>query len=108
MFIFSARPVWSWPVTVQVPAAGGFTEQTFTAVYQLVPDDQARALAIADDTGTALLAEALIGWDGVTDANKAEIPFNAPTRDALLQIVYVRNAVFEGYRASLAGAPRKN
>ncbi|WP_047243153.1 hypothetical protein [Chromobacterium subtsugae] len=85
-----------WPVKVQLPADGGLTmEQEFLGVFKRVAPEAVIALAQqgVDESVTfpAMLqanvdkfGQLLVGWDGVTDAVGAALPFSL---DLLRQLV---------------------
>lgn len=95
-FVVKQNDTIRWPVKVQLPADGGLTaEQEFLGVFKRLAPEAAIALAQqgVDETASfpAMLqanvekfGQLLVGWDGVTDAAGAALPFS---QDLLRQLV---------------------
>ena len=110
MFIISQTASYSWPVTVEVPVSGGkFEKQSFDAEFKRLPQSQIVELRDAEGTtDIAFAREVLVGWKGIHDANKQELPYSESARDMLLDIPTVATAVVMAFFASLSGSKAKN
>lgn len=104
------NPEFTATVKVSVPAAGGFTDGSFTARFRALTVTEAEAFNLASTTGTTdYLRRIFIGWDsGVVDEDGAPMPFSDETRDELLDIPFIRMAVLSAYNGAMAGAKRGN
>lgn len=108
MFKIAAKRTLTWPVTVSIPQDGGkTTKATFKADFEVLGQDE---LLDITNEGKDVLERVLTGWEGVADENGAEIPFNAEAKAQLLQIQYVRQALYAAYGELQNGraAARKN
>ena len=110
MFVLNKDRIVAWPVTIRVPSDGGtFEEQSFTARFKLLGQERLDALREnADATDQSLLAEALVGWEGVARDGGGEIPCSAEAKRELLGVPYVRLGVLAAYLECSTGAKRKN
>ena len=50
-----------------------------------------------------LLGEVLLGFSGIVDPNKQDVPFNDETKAALISNSWARDALLYGYQQSLVG-----
>lgn len=107
MFYVTQKRELTWPVIVNVPQDGGRTQAAtcdgkFHVLTQTESEDAARA-------GTDLLDVQLIGWDRVKDESGQPVEFNGETKKQLLDITYVRIALFTAIAEFNNGkAARKN
>jgi hypothetical protein len=109
MFQLAQKNTCKWPVTVLVPQDGGKrAKQTFSAEFSLLPDERQRELKNGSVSDEEFLREVVVGWDGVQDADGAELPFGDEALDRLIAIPYVRAALIEAYFDFAAGGRRKN
>lgn len=109
MFKLSQSNSYYWPVTVEMPADGGkFEKHTFDAEFRRMSVDELQALGDTDETGGIACRTIMVGWKGIVDDSGEEVPFSETSRDQLLQWPTVRIAIMQSFRASLAGAGRKN
>ncbi|MEN2424724.1 hypothetical protein AA0N74_01595 [Chromobacterium vaccinii] len=95
-FIMKQNDTIRWPVKVQLPADGGLkSDQEFLGVFKRLAPEVVIALAQQDVDETASFTamlqanvdkfgQLLVGWEGVTDAAGAALPFNL---DLLHQLV---------------------
>lgn len=94
-----------WPVTICVPVDGGEVEKhEIVAQFKLV--SLKRSAEIIGDQ--AFLAEVLVGWEGVHDADGNALPFTDENRERLCDVSYVKPAIVQAYLECSAGAARKN
>lgn len=111
VFKVARRRKVEWPVTVNIPQDGGkTTKATFTATFEVLEQQQIDDIVMgrgADQTD--LLEAALVGWGGVADESGNEIAFSPEAKKALLEITYVRAALFAAHAQLHRGeAARKN
>lgn len=112
MFKLSQSETYSWPVQFKLPADGGqFESHTFDAVFKRISKSRINE-ASNDETMTDIdfAKEVLVGWKGVTNDGKEEVPFSESARDRLLEIPAVAAGVVASFLASSHGkeAKRKN
>lgn len=113
MFVLKQSDTYTWPVTVKFPVSGGrHTEEKFDAEFKRITQSKIRDIQqrIADDqlTDIDLAKDVLVGWKGVLDENKNEIPFSIEAKDQLLEVALVGSAVAAAFFESFSGAKRKN
>ena len=95
-----------WPVTVQVPVSGGKTqEQKFTAKFQLSKHD---TQGLGKMGNTAFLKAVVVGWEGITDANNAPVPFNETNLELIATYDFIALGIVEAYFAFAMGRAEKN
>lgn len=108
MFKLAQKRQITWPVTVNIPQDGGKTQKaTFDGEFEVLTQDESeRAIREEKD----LLEVQLIGWDGVKDEKGEPVPFSEAAKKQLLDISYVRMAVFAAIGEFNSGraAARKN
>lgn len=110
MFKLATKNTVLWPVTVNVPAdGGGVAKHTMSVEFLVLPQDEMeRAAREGDD----LLARTVCGWkDGaVMDESGQAIAFSDEAKARLLNIPYVRTALFAALAEINQGraAARKN
>jgi hypothetical protein len=113
MFVLKQSDSYSWPVSFEVPIDGGRHErQTFDGEFKRLPQSRIREIGKLIDDGdildSAIAAEVLVGWSGVTDDEGKEIPFSQKSLDQLLDVPLLATSIVVAYFASLQGAKRKN
>lgn len=113
MFVISQKSSYTWPVSVEFPTDGGKTErQSFDAEFKRLPQsriNEIRSLIERNEiTDTELARDILTGWSGVQDGHGDAVPFSEASRDQLLDVALVANAVIMAWLGSLTGAKRKN
>jgi len=108
MFKVAKTKTVRWPVTVKVPQDGGRTQDAeFTAEFDVIPQQTMDAVVLAAGD---LLDRVLIGWEGVADESGQATPYSSEAKKDLLDITYVRHALFGAYSEVQQGraAARKN
>lgn len=101
-FVLKKSNTVKWPVTFQKAADGGkFKKQTFTAIFKELGRDQFNELA--DKGDDPLVNEIFVGWEGVQDEEKNEIPFNEENKTMLLDDFSVMKAIIETYGQVIYG-----
>jgi len=112
-FVLKQSDSYSWPVTFDIPVDGGRHErQTFDGEFKRL--SQSRITEIGEQikaeeiTDSALAAEVLIGWSGVTDDSGKDVPFSQSALQQLLDVPMLAAAITLAYFESLQGAKRKN
>lgn len=98
--------LYSYPVSVEVPADGGPERQVFHARFRLIEDGEIdRLLAKSPQE---LLKRAIGGWSEVYGENGEELPFDEANLAKLCRIAYFRRATVDAYVRFAAGLPEKN
>lgn len=109
MFKLAQKRRVTWPVTVKIPQDGGRTQKaTFGAEFEVITADE-QAAVLRD--GGDLLEVQLVGWDArVKGDDDQPIAFSEEAKKKLIDITYVRQALFEALGEINAGreAARKN
>ncbi len=97
-------------VTVRVPVDGGFSNETFTAVFKVLPKDKAEELLerVKDAPDVGLLREILVGFEDVMDEAGNAIEYSDETRDLLIGIPYVAIPLIKAYHEANLGFRAKN
>jgi hypothetical protein len=112
MFKLTKVDFYTWPVKVKFPCDGGkFSEETFDATFKRLPISQIQELLKLEGmTDAKMCKEVMIGWKGIVDDNKSEIPFSEDAMEKLLEFPLVASAVISAYLDSTIGgeAKRKN
>ena len=112
-FVLAQSDSYSWPVTVEFPVDGGrFEKQTFDAEFKRLPQSRIEQVIERSNTDTIKDAEfareVITGWQGVTDAKGADVPYSNEALSKLLDVPLVAGAIVQAFFASLTGAKRKN
>ena len=109
MFVLQKReePI-QWPVKVDIPVDGGeIEEQTFTAHFQLLDQDEIDKAAAEGDV--KFIERILVGWgDDVKGPDGKKIPFGEEPRIAMSKIPHIRKAIVRAYYDMANGVARKN
>lgn len=109
MFKLAEKRRVTWPVTVKIPQDGGkTTKATFGAEFEVITKDEQQAVIGAEGD---LLDRQLVGWDGrVKDEAGEPLAFTEENKKKLIDITYVRQALFEALGEINSGreAARKN
>ncbi len=113
MFTLSLSPSYSWPVVLQVPTDGGKYEKfTFDAQFKRVSAQRMREIGEAiqkgETTDVAICREVLVGWKGIVDAERQEIPFSEEALEKLLSVGNAAAAIVLTFLESYSGAKLKN
>ncbi|HYC03717.1 MAG TPA: hypothetical protein VED40_10510 [Azospirillaceae bacterium] len=107
MFRIQVDQTYPFPVDVRVPsdaAPGQFATHRFTALFRVLPTDEARALlAKPDSLDRDLLGQVLVGWRDVADEDGQPLPFGDEARDRLCRDPRVQAALVDAYRKSISG-----
>ena len=108
----SLRKMWAawkptpilWPVAINVPREdGSVLRLCFRARFMLLGTTDGAALYARYGTLAAIVREHLVGWEGMTGENGADIPFSAELRDRLLNNL----EILRGLWCALIDASRK-
>tara|TARA_Y100001963_G_scaffold67570_1_gene94146 strand:- start:701 stop:1030 length:330 start_codon:yes stop_codon:yes gene_type:complete len=101
-FVLKKSNIVKWPITFQKAADGGkFKKQTFTAVFKEVGRDQFNELVEKGDI--ALVNEILLGWEGIQDEEKIDVPFSDENKAILLDDFAIMKAIIETYGQVVCG-----
>ena len=108
MFKLAQKRTITWPVTVNIPQDGGRTQKaTFDGEFEVLTQEEAEQAVRAEKD---LLEVQLIGWNGVKDEAGEPVAFSEAAKKQLLDITYVRGALFTAIAEINNGraAARKN
>ena len=85
---------------------------TFDAEFKRLPQSRIEQVIERSNTDTIKDAEfareVITGWQGVTDAKGADVPYSNEALSKLLDVPLVAGAIVQAFFASLTGAKRKN
>ena len=105
-FVMALTPTYKTEVTVEPPKDGGFDRSTFTAEFLRVDTDE--LAQCAEMSARELMRKVLVGWAGLLDADKSEVPFSEQSREALLLIPQAMKGLEEAFWKSVFKAKEKN
>lgn len=112
MFKLSNAETFIWPVEVILPVDGGkYEKQTFDAIFKHLGQSQIKEMLEAEGANDISFAkQILVGWKGITDDGKNEVPFSETQKEKLLDIPVVAGAVTSAFLNAKTGgeAKRKN
>lgn len=111
MFIIDQSETYKWPITVKTLDEAGKTKtQTFTAIFKRLPQTRLEEIGKAQGlSDRELCKEILLGWEDVTDAAGAALPFTTSTLDRLLDSAGIASLLVTEFIQSITGgAARKN
>jgi len=105
MFKLQTSPlVVEWPVIIHVPIDGGKTQPHEITIKYAVGD-----VGDIDDTANSVPDVDLIkGWRDIHAEDGSELEYSTENLNKLLNIPYVRAALYLGYRQCAAGRAAKN
>lgn len=112
-FVIDQSLSYKWPVSVEFPIDGGrYDKQTFDAEFKRVPQPRIKQiyeLSNANElSDEELCNEVLLGWTGIIDSKKQDVPYSESAKKALLDTPLVTKALVTAWMESLNGAKRKN
>lgn len=116
-FILDLTPTYRKKVIVEVPNnKGGIDKSEFTVEFKRVPltgdDNQDEGVLSVDDlrnmTQLEVLRYVVVGWDGLLDKARSDVPFNTATLAALLSIPHAVFAMADAFWTSIYKAKEKN
>jgi hypothetical protein len=107
MFVLMKEHRFSWPVAFDVPMEhGARVAQGFTARFRVLPQSRIEDINLRP---AELMAEAVVGWEGVLDEAGQPVPFSAATLADLLDIPFILVGLAQAYADAVSGAgARKN
>jgi len=113
MFIIKKSESYIWPVVVKFPMSGGrHAEERFDAEFKRVTNSRIREIQKQIEkeeiSDIDLAKEILVGWKGVHDDEKNEMPFSIENKEQLLDVALVAGAIVTAFFESITGAKRKN
>ena len=108
MFNVNAKPVFTHPVKIKVPADGGYDEQTCKATFRALRDDEVATFDLATSAGSAeFLRAVIVKLDDLADGDKPAA-YSEALRDQLLQWQFVRAGLARAYFEGMVGAATGN
>ncbi len=109
MFVLDQEPRFTHPVTVNKPVDGGFEQQTFKATFLVIMDSELGTYDLDSRAGsTDFLKKALVGFADVQGADDQDVLFSDQTRDAMIDMPFVRVALVKSYLAAVYKAQLGN
>lgn len=113
MFTFNPRPRFKATVAVREP--GAEAEQSFTGIFQVLPQDETERLQGRDvppdriaEANREWLAKIFVGWEDDLVVDGTALPVTPGNIDLLMSAPWVRAAVVATYLRELSGFARKN
>ena len=101
-FVLKKTTTVKWPITFQKASDGGkFKKQTFTAIFKEIGRDRFNELV--DKGDVALVDEILLGWEGIQDEEKVDVPFSDENKAFLLDDFAIMKALIETYGQVIYG-----
>lgn len=101
-FVLKKSNTVKWPITFQKASDGGkFKKQTFTAIFKELGRDRFNELV--DKGDVALVDEILLGWEGIQDEEKVDVPFSDENKAFLLDDFAIMKALIETYGQVIYG-----
>ena len=124
MFILKKEATFTHPIVFYTPSDGGTQkEQTFDAVFKIIPQSRINEIGIQAqkkqkelDEGIfdgvkisdyMVADEILVGWDGITDGDKP-VPFTKATKKQVLDIAGLANLLVTIYFEEVSKQKVKN
>ena len=104
--VFKKIAEYEWQVKVKTPYKGKFKEESFTAKFKNVGRKNFNELIDGGDDH--FVKTVLLGWSGIKDEDGNEIEFNDENFEAIIDNVYIVQAVIAAYGESMQGALVKN
>lgn len=109
MFNIEERPEFTRTVKIAVPADGGFREETMTARFRALPDDEADAFKLDDpEEIKGFLRLILVHLGDLVGEDGKEIVYSDDVRELVLFKSYARNALMRTYFMAVVGAREGN
>ncbi len=103
------NPTFSREVTARVPVEGGWRDENFKATFNVIPIDETDDFDVGTPGGTYdFLCRAIVSLDDIIDGEKVPLDYNDELRDRVLQLSYVRRALFDAYIDGVKGARAGN
>lgn len=109
MFIITDEPTFRHDVKVKVPCDGGHREETISATFRVVSDEETDSHDLyARESSTAWLRRIIVKLDGLVDLEKKPVPYSDAVRDHVLSLPYARLALAQAYLAAVTKAREGN
>ena len=125
MFILKKEATFTQPIKFYTPSDGGIQkEETFDAIFKIIPQSRINeireqadkkqkeldeGITDGENISDALIAdEILVGWEGITDPEKKEIPYSKSSKKLLLEQPMLANTLVELYFIELTKQKTKN
>jgi hypothetical protein len=92
-------------------SGGKHEKQSFDAEFKRLPQKKVQELvseSIAENTDSVFCKEVMVGWKGIQDDDKKEVPFSQEALDELLEVPKMATSIVQAYMASIAGSKIKN
>jgi len=102
MFNVVTIPKFSRTVPVRVPDGDGHSEQSFKALFKVVPSERSDGLSwFETEEVKTFLREVLVSVDDLVDDKEKPVPYSDVVREGMLDLPYVRLALLKTYTTSM-------
>lgn len=109
MFKVTREPKFTHEVKVMVPTDGGHEQQTFKATFKVMPLDELADNNTNTDSGQrGVLKKVVTDMSDLIGEDDQALPYSDELRDRMIEVPYVRVALFQTYLAALTKAPAGN
>lgn len=111
LFKFSAKPIVTWPVVINVPLDGGVTRQIkIRAKFEILTSPEHNEIYDGGGTDHDLLRRVLKDWEGMPGSDDQPVQFSPEALEEAIAMPFVRASFIEAYVNASVGkaAARKN
>lgn len=109
MFTITDEPTFRHDVKVKVPCDGGHREETISATFRVISDDETDKHDLySRESSTSWLKRIIVKLDGLVDTDKKPIPYSDEVRDRVIALPYARLAIAQTYLAAVTKAREGN
>ena len=105
MFEIDLDPVFTWPVAVDVPTAGGFVRKQFRARFRTAKAEARERLGNSADGTRELMHLVVVELLDLADARGEPLPHSKELLDACLDLPWMVRGLLRAWAEALAGVP---
>ncbi|MEO7468073.1 MAG: hypothetical protein ABIV36_13755 [Sphingobium limneticum] len=104
MFRYDPDPTFSRNIEIKVPSNDGFSEQSCTATFRILPVSESGTYDLSDGgASTEFLQRVVIDLGDLVDENDQPMPYTTELRDKLLAFAFFRTALARAYFSAISG-----
>ncbi len=104
MFRVDPDPTFSRTVEIKVPSKDGFTDQSCTATFRILPVTESAGYDLSDGgASTEFLQRVVIDLGDLVDDKDQPMPYTVELRDQLLAFSFFRTALARTYFSAISG-----